>query len=339
MVTTYVAAYHGRVTLPPYTFSAAVGRWSFDPPVFVALVLLLLVYLVGVGLARRRGERWPWWRTAVFAVAGLGFVGVCTMSSLAVYDHTHLWALATQFTLLMSLAPVGISLGDPIGLARRALSARGRARLERVLTSPPVRGLTFPVVSAVLAATVTMVVFFSRILGDAVHSATVLNLVYLLMLVVGCLAALPLLGAEILPAWCTEPVKLLFSFADGILDAIPGIVVMTTSARLAGGYFAYQGHNAGDSAGAYVESAMNPNWDAHVAGALMLALTELVTLPVVFILFFRWAAQETKRDLPRDTATASGQPVMAEEPELMRPWWETDGFGPRNARFISRDEP
>ena len=112
---------------------------------------------------------------------------------------------------------------------------------------------------------------------------------------------------------------------------------MTTTVRLAGGYFL---HKAGPAGGAtyYLGSATDANWDVHVAGALMLALTEVVTLPTVFILFFRWAAHETKRDLPRAAATVPGRAPVVEEPELMRPWWETDGFGPRNRRFISGQE-
>ena len=255
---------------------------------------------------------------------GLGFVAVCTMSSLAVYDHTYLWALAAQLTLLISIAPLGIALGDPIGLARVALPAPGRARLDRALATPVVRVLTFPVVSAVLATTTVMVVFFSGLLTAAVRDDTVLNLVYLLVLVVGCLAALPLLGAEILPAWCTEPIKLLFAFVDGLFDAIPGIVVMTTATRLAGGYFS--------------RSSTEPNWDVHVAGGLMLALTEVVALPTLVILFFRWAGHETKRELPARRASVAAGPGLVEQPELLRPWWETDGLGARNRRILPGDD-
>lgn len=313
------------MTLPPYTFSSAVSRWSFDLPVFVALVALLLVYTGAVWAARRRGRQWPWWRSASFAVLGLGFVAVCTMSSLAVYDHTYLWAIAAQLTLLISIAPLGIALGDPIGLARAALPDRGRTRLDRALTTPVVRVLTFPVVSAVLATTTIMLIFFTGLLTAAVHDDTALNLVYLLVLVVGTLAALPLLGAEILPAWCTDPIKLLFAFVDGLFDAIPGVVVMTTATRLAGGYF--------------TGSATDPNWDAHVAGGLMLALTEVVALPTLVILFFRWAAHETKWEPPaRPASLATPEPRAVEDPELLRPWWETDGLGARNRRFLPGED-
>ena len=317
----------------PYTFATAVDRWSLDVPVLVGLVLALLLYLAGVVAVRRRRESWPWTRTVLFTVLGLGGVAVCTMSSLAAYDHTYLWALLAQLTLLLSLAPVGIALGDPVGLARAALPGRGRARLDHALASRPVRVLTFPVVSAVLAVAVTLVVLFTGVLGDALRDGGVLDLVYLVVLAVGCLAALPVLGVEILPAWCTEPIKLLFSTVDGLLDAIPGIAVMSTSTHLAGGYFDRSG-GSGVLAG-----ATDPNATVHAAGTLMLALTEVVTLPVVVILFFRWASRETARDRPRHLVTTPAPlPGTPPEPAVQRPWWETEGMGRRNPRWTGRDD-
>ena len=301
------------------------GPWSFDPVITGALVVLAVGYLLGVRRARRR-DGWPWWRVACFVLLGLGGVAVCTMSWLALHDHTDLWALAVQLTLLLALVPVALALGDPVGLARAALGPVGRARLERALAGPVVRFLTFPAVAAVLATTFMVVVFFSGVLLAALRHGVVLDGVYLAALAVGCLAALPMLGAEILPDWCTEPFLLLFAFVDGLVDAIPGVLVMTTGARLAGGWFAGR--------------TDDPNWDVHLAGASMLALSEVVALPVFFIVLFRWASREGAFTAPEvaepPEQARSGERVVPAEPELMRPWWETDGYGARNRPF--RDE-
>lgn len=309
--------------LPPET--VAVGSWTFDPVVAGVLAIVGAAYLLGVRHARRRGG-WPLWRVLSFLVLGLGGVVVCTMSSLALYDRVHLWALAVQLTLLLALVPVPLALGDPVGLARASLGARGRQRLEGILEGPVVRVLTFPVVAAVLATAFTVAVFFTGVLGEALRHAQVMNGLYLAALVVGCLAALPMLGAEILPEWCTEPFRLLFAFTDGLVDAIPGVLVMTTGTRLAGGWFAGR---AGD-----------PNWDVHLAGAAMLSLSELVALPVFFIVLFRWASREgafaPREVAPRAQTAVGGGRAPSPEPELMRPWWETDDRRAPQPR--SRDE-
>lgn len=307
------------VPLPPYTFAVAVSHWTVDVPVLVVLGVALAAYAYGVLRARRAGNRWPWWRTAAFVLLGLGSVVVCTMSSLATYDHAVLWALAAQLTLLLSIVPVCIAAGDPLGLVRAGLGERGLRRWDRAVSGATLRVLTFPAVAAVLALVVQMVVFLSPLLGAALRSHAVLDLLYLGMLIVGSLLALPLLGAEVLPAWCTEPLRLLFAALDGLLDAIPGIVVMTTGTVLAGGYYA----------------AHRPAWapgqmrDQHVAGALMLALAEVVGIPLLVLLFARWARSEGARD--RGAAgiglAEAGAESPAGSPPLERPWWETEGFG------------
>lgn len=310
--------------LPSYTFSVAVSRWRLDTPVLVAILLLGAVYLTGAGMARRRGVAWPWWRTACFLVLGLGSIVICTMSSLAVYQHAHLWALGAQVTLLTSIVPVCLALGDPVGLLRAALPPAGTAAVNRALGGRIVRVLTFPLVAAVLTTAALVTFFFSPLLGASLRHAGTMDAVYAGALLLGCLTALPLLGAELLPAWCTPPFKALFAFFDGLVDALPGVLVMTTSATLAGGYFAK------------ADGVHGHNWDVHVAGALVLALSEVVALPLFFSVFFQWAASETRREpQPRSAPRAreDGMPAPAPaEPELMRPWWETEGLGPRNRR-------
>lgn len=307
--------------LPPYALATTAGSWTFDPVITLLLVLLAVGYLTGVRRARLRGG-WPWWRVAFFIVLGLGGVAACTMTPLATDNHVHLWALAVQLTLLLALVPVPLALGDPVGLARAALGDHGRERLDRALTGPVVRVLTFPVVAAILATGFMLVVFFSGVLLAALRHPAAMDGVYLAALVVGCLAALPMLGAEILPEWCTEPFRLLFAFVDGLVDAVPGVLVMTTGTRLAGGWFAGRGED--------------PNWDVHVAGAAMLALSELVALPIFFIVLFRWAAREgafEHRAAPARTPVPHVPEGVPPELELQRPWWETEGYGPRNRPF------
>jgi cytochrome c oxidase assembly factor CtaG len=311
------------VDLPPYTFGAALGHWSLNPVVTLVLVVLGLTYVALWISARRRGVAWPWWRAALFVVVGLGSVAVCTMSSLAAYGHIVLPALAAQLTLLIAIAPYCLGLGDPIGLLRVGLPERGAERLERLLAGRVARTLTFPAVAGVLSLVVMMVVLFTGVLSAALASQAAMDAVYLLVLVTGCLFALPLMGGdEVLPEWCTGPFRLLFAVVDGILDAIPGLAVLATSAALAGGYYAKV------AAPSWVGDPMHSQ---HIAGAVMIAVSEVVALPLVVTLFFAWALSETRRDAASARAEATvaveREPAAAAEPVLERPWWETEGFG------------
>jgi cytochrome c oxidase assembly factor CtaG len=86
------------------------------------------------------------------------------------------------------------------------------------------RILMFPLLSSLLAVGSLIVVFFTGYFASSVSSALVREVLYLQLLGTGLLVVLPLLGEE-MPPRCTHPVRTLFAFVDGPLDAIPGILV------------------------------------------------------------------------------------------------------------------
>jgi cytochrome c oxidase assembly factor CtaG len=300
-----------------YTIGTALTRWTFNLPVSVAIIVILAAYLLAVRAARSRDTKWPLWRTAAFIVLGLGSVVLCTMSSLAVYDHTLFWPLALQLVFLISIVPVCLSLGDPLGLVGAALSPAGRTHWERALRSPVARAITFPVVTPLVALALQMVVFFSGYLTAALHHAVVMDLLYLNVLVVGCVVALPLLGVELLPLWCTDPLRMLFACVDGLLDAIPGVALLTSSSLVAGGYYANVSRTWGPS----------PLRDQHLGGALILTVAEVIAMPLLGILFFRWARNDMSQALVLDEERPVAQRTSTGGELLEKPWWETEARG------------
>jgi putative copper resistance protein D len=306
--------------LSPLTVDRFVSAWHFDPWVTVVSVVVLAAYVLGVRRVRARGEPWPMIRVAAFALLGIGVLVVATMSSLAVYSPVLLWPMALRVTLLLTIVPVGLGLGDPIGLVSALLSPAGAARWQGVLHSLPVRVLTFPAVAPVLAVATQFLVFFTGYLGAAQHSATVMRLLELQLVVTGCLFALPLLGVEVLPPWCTQPVRMTFAAVDGLLDAIPGISVMTNSTLVAHHFYATVNRSWGPTR----------TWDQTIGGGLMLTVAEVVAVPFVAILYGAWIREDTDHakavDAALDVADARQRAVTPanEEPVMDRPWWETD---------------
>ena len=114
-------------------------------PIVVALALLA-AYGVGVRRVRARGDHWPTRRTALFGALGVGSYGVVTLGFLGVYSPYLRWTFTAQAALLLLVVPALIALGQPIELARKALSDNGVARLNRTIRSWPARMLSHPVV-------------------------------------------------------------------------------------------------------------------------------------------------------------------------------------------------
>lgn len=308
-------------SLPELTPGRLLSSWQPDVPALLLVALLGGLYGWGVLRLRRRGEPWPVARTAVFAVVGLGALVVATMSALAVYDRELFWPAAVQNILLDLVAPLGLALGDPLRLALRALPEPAAGRVRRAMTGRLVRLLTFPLVSTVLVLATELTIYFTPYFETALRDGWLHQLMYLHLLLAGCLFVVPVLTREeALPAWCTHPVRAALVFLDGIVDAVPGIVVMTHGTLIAGAWYL---HHA-------------PSWspdvqhDQQVGGGAMVGIAELVALPFLLAILVQWARTERAetvaldRRLDAELVPAAPMGGSDQEPDRVRPWWETE---------------
>jgi putative copper resistance protein D len=255
---------------------------------------------------------------AAYFLLGIAPGVIVTMSSIAVYARVLLWPAAVQVVVLLTIVPVGLGLGDPLGLVTAVLPDSMSQHWQRWLRSRPVRALTFPVVAPLLALGTQLLIFFSGYLGEAERHGTVLHLLELQLVLTGCLFALPLLGVEILPSWCTQPVRMAFAAIDGLLDAVPGIAVMTSKGLVAAGYYGSVSRSWGPSR----------LWDQAIGGGLMLTIAEVVAVPFAAMLFRAWIREDETNarmvDRELDAADAVAVTSYDEEPLPTRPWWELD---------------
>ena len=339
----------GTQALPELTGARFLGTWQLDGVALAAVLLLAVGYLYGVWRKRRAGESWPLWRTAVFLVFGLGTLVFATMSGLAVYNRVLFWPAAVQNILLDLFVPLGLALGDPLGLA-----APG-SRLRRAFSSRPVRVLTYPLVSSVLVLASELTIYFTPYFATALGNGLVLQLMHFQLLLTGCLFVLPMLSRqELLPRWCSYPVRAVLVFLDGLFDSVPGIVVMTSGTLVAGHWY----HSHPRTWGPSVQR------DQMLGGGLMVVLAELVGLPFLLLVFLEWWRAERVRTAELDAALdreaalhpvpavpgslppaagpaalatpttpttpitpatpAAVTPAAPAVPGMTRPWWETD---------------
>ena len=138
------AAWTTDPVLPRFTVGRVFTDWGIDPVPFVLTVWVAGVYLVGVAMLHRRGDRWPVGRTVSFVVLGMGSFLFATASGLARYDTTLLSVHMVQHMILTMVVPLSLALGAPVTLALRTLPPRPRAWLLVVLHSRVARVLSFP---------------------------------------------------------------------------------------------------------------------------------------------------------------------------------------------------
>jgi putative copper resistance protein D len=310
-------------SLPELTGGRFPVSWEWDFAAVAFVVVLGGAYGWAVLRLRRRGERWPVARTAAFGILGLGTIVFATMSALAVYDRILFWPAAVQNILLDLIAPIGLALGDPLSLAYRALPSSSAQRLRGAMTGRVVRALTFPLVSSALVIATELGIYFTPYFGAALRHSALHEVMYLHLLLAGCLFVLPMLSREeMLPSWCSHPVRAALVFLDGIFDAIPGVVVMTSGTLIAGSWYRSQARTWGPDV----------QLDQMIGGGAMISIAELVGLVFLIAVFAEWVRAERVKTAELDrrldaeqvraAPRAPSSPVA--EPDRVRPWWETD---------------
>ena len=299
--------------MPPLTFWTLVSSWVFDPLGLLLAASLACLYGALLWRAHRRGVRWPRARIAAFFVLGIVALIFATCGGLAAYRTTLFWAATTQAAVLSAVVPMGIALGDPVGLARSAWGEASVRRLLRLLRSPVARVLMFTLVSSVLAMLSLILVFVTGYFTLSTTSTLVREALYAQLLVTGSLVVLPILGEEMLPALCTHPIRVLFAFVDGLLDAVPGVVLITAPALLTRGVPGLTDRTWGPT----------PAWDQQVGGAALIAVTEVVGLPILATIIAAWVRAD-KAEARAVDAALDARAAESDEPEVTAPWWESD---------------
>lgn len=297
-----------EVPVPPLTWQLVLTSWTVDPLWAASVAGAGLVYV----LASRRVGSWPVSRTIAFLV-GLGSVLVVKSCFLAVYAHTLFWVLAVQDVLLLTLVPVPLVLGRPGMLRQAALPA---ARGQR-LPIPAMLGSLF-------AMSILLSVYLSGWDQARLERPWLFALTHLLLLVAGCAFLGPLLAE----GGSSYGIRALIALVDGLLDAMPGLAVLSTHSTIAGAWYAAQARDWGPTLAK----------DQYVGGSAMIALSELVGLPALLILLGQWvradALEATSVDTQLDVveeAELAALGLSADAALLGKPWWEHDP-GPLSER-------
>ncbi|QDZ14892.1 cytochrome c oxidase assembly protein [Humibacter ginsenosidimutans] len=268
--------------MPP--FSVVLTTFRFDWVAAVTLVVLAAAYVVGIIAARRRGTVWPALPTLGFFVLGLGSYAAVSFGFLGAFTYELRWAEITRWALLLFLVPWLLALGRPVALARAALNDRGRAGLDSFLQSRFVR----TVGNAVFEPIFTMVIFLLFVTPLAAWlrlSPIPQTFATVFIPLFGLLTIVPIAESTRKHLSLSLMFEFMIAMAALIFDAIPGILL-----RL---------HNVVIDGVTNVQAGMpswfpNPLHDQHLAGDFIWFIAEVADIPIIIILFLRWARTDDR---------------------------------------------
>ncbi|MEO5321049.1 cytochrome c oxidase assembly protein [Arthrobacter sp. CC3] len=278
--------------MPPW--DVVVSSWTLNWPALAITVAAAALYALGLRTARRRNVRWPWWRTMIFFGPGLGSFAVLSFGFTGAYSHDLRWAFTLKITSYLFLVPLLVAAGKPLTLAREVLGDTGQERLQAFLGHRVIRVLSNTVVAALLGLalfTLFLTPAFYPMRTDPVWDSALTVLVPL----AGMLMVVPIIeDGSTKDATSLIIVEFIFVFIELVADALPGVLLRISPQVLDGATQVVAGHPVW---------LPNPLRDQQLAGDLLWFLAEAVDVPLIILMFVRFARSDRREARTFDELT------------------------------------
>ena len=234
----------GSVMPQPPTLSRLLLGYEPNGLFLAFLVLLVALYIKGVVVLSRRGDKWPINRTIFFAL-GISVADFAVNGGLGVYSHVAFSFHMVAHMALATLAPIGIVLGAPITLALRTLPI-GRTSQERgvrgfalaLLHSRYSRFLTNPIVAMLIFDVSMFALYFTDLFQWLMSYHFGHFFMEMHFFIAGFLFFAALIGIDPVPNKFPFVARIVVILAAMSIHAFFSISLMSSSVLVDGGYFA-----------------------------------------------------------------------------------------------------
>jgi len=301
----------GIATPPAPNLWRVISLYDPDALMIGVLITAVALYIRGVLILSRRGDKWPVGRTVAFAL-GISAIDYATSGGLGVYAKFSFEYHMLAHMLLGMVAPIGIVLGAPITLALRTLP-QGRTNEERgvrgtlisLLHSKPAGIFTNPVVILAIFDGSLFALYMTPLFGNMMQSHLghlVMNVHFLLA---GILFFHVIIGVDPNPRKVPHLVRIVILFAAMSIHAFFAIALISTSTLLDQGYFVS------------LQTPWNSDLlaDQHAGGSIAWAMGEIPILLALVATFIQWMRDDT-RETKRIDRNEARLAAMGEPDEL-----------------------
>jgi len=298
----------GIATPPQPTLSRILFSYEPDALMIGILVVMVALYVKGVMVLTKRGDKWPVGRTISFAL-GISVIDFATSGGLGVYAQFSFSYHMLAHMLLAMVAPIGLVLGAPMTLALRTLP-QGRTSTERgvrgsllaVLHSKIGVVATNPVVALFIFDGSLFALYFTDLFSGMMQSHLGHLVMSLHFLAAGFLFFFVVIGIDPNPRKIPYIVQIVVLFAAMSIHAFFSVALMSTTTLIDQGYYAS------------LQTPWNTDLlaDQKLGASIGWAMGEIPILIALVATFINWRredAREAKR-IDRNTVrqAALGQP-------------------------------
>lgn len=290
----------GHALPPEPTALRWVTEWRWDVLMACAAAAGVVVYLRWVRRLRRRGDAWPWARTASW-VAGMVLFAWTTSGGPSVYGHVLFSAHMIQHMVLVMVVPLFVATSAPVTLLLRAVPARSaalagdasRGPREWVLTlvhSHVGRFFAHPVVAAVNFAGSMVLFYYSSMFEWSLRSPVGHLFMVVHFTLAGYLFVNALAGVDPGPSRPAYPMRLLLLFATMAFHAFFGVALVSGESLLVADWFGLMGRPWGPSA----------IRDQQLGGSIAWGIGEIPTLALAVVVAVQWTRDDERTARRRD---------------------------------------
>jgi putative copper resistance protein D len=290
------------------TLSRVLFGYEPNSLIIGVLVLLVALYIKGVVVLTKRGDKWPVGRTVAFAL-GISAVDFATSGGLGLYANFSFSYHMISHMVIGMIAPIGLVLGAPITLALRTLpqarnpQERGiRGSLIVVLHSRIGIIFTNPIVALIIFDGSLFALYFTDLFAIMMSSHVGHLFMTLHFLAAGYLFFSVIIGVDPNPRKIPHLLRIVVLFAAMSIHAFFSVALMSTTTLIDKGYYA----------------SLQTPWvsdllaDQKLGGSIGWAMGEVPILLALIATFIQWMrddSRESKR-LDRNIArsAAMGQP-------------------------------
>ncbi|WP_091701115.1 cytochrome c oxidase assembly protein [Microbacterium sp. cf046] len=284
------AEYLTGAALPPeLTIDRWFTSWNLDLLWAFAAGFGIFLYVAGVLRLRRRGDRWPLYRTVLW-IAGLALLFWVTSGPVNAYQD-YLFSVHMVGHMLLTMAiPLLLVVGAPVTLAARAIRKRddgtrgGREWILWAVHSPVARVLTNPFVAAGLFVGSLWVFYFTDLFRWSLYDHLGHEWMIAHFLITGYLFVLTLIGIDPVAYRLPYAGRLVMLIAVMAIHAFFGIAIMMQSGLMVSEWFGGMGRTWGAT----------PLEDQYIGGGVAWSIGELPTLILAIIVAIQWSRSDER---------------------------------------------
>ncbi len=301
----------GVATPEAPSLSRVLFAYQPDALIIAILITLVALYIRGVVILSRRGDKWPVGRTISFAL-GISALDFATSGGLGVYALFSFEYHMIAHMVIGMIAPIAIVLSAPITLALRTLP-QGRTQEERgvrgaliaLLHSRYSVILTNPISALALFDGSLFVLYFTDLFGNLMQSHVGHLAMNIHFFLAGFLFFHVIIGIDPNPKKIPYIVRIVILFAAMSIHAFFSIALISATSLLDGGYYV----------------SLQTPWlndllaDQNAGGSIGWAMGEIPIILALVATFIQWM-RDDKRETKRIDRNEARMAAMGEPDEL-----------------------